>query len=251
MNTRALALNRAGWSRPLMVVAAVAALALSLFAVASPAAASADDQACNNIVNGGRSPDYVWVTVGASGLTVNWSTDADKFGSDGTVTVRGCYVPTNAGAIAQNIANDGSHTFPWSDFGLDGNPCPDENAEFGGSVDSPAVQTKKSDLINCANEPQPTPTQSVAPSNTPAQSSSPSETPEGSVLPGTGTPAPSNSPEGGVKGATGTPAPTPPDTATGLLGGGTTVPTVVFVLVLLASLGGLAYVNIGSARQRD
>jgi len=251
VNTRALALNRAGWSRALMVIAATSALALSMFAIATPAAASADDQACNNIVNGGRSPDYVWVSVDAAGLTVNWSMDADKFGADGTVTVRGCYVPTNAGAIAQDIANDGSHTFAWSEFGLEGNPCPDENATFGGSVDSPAVQTKKSDLINCSNEPEPTPTptQSVAPSNTPGQSSSPTETPEGSVLPGTGTPAPSNSPEGGVKGATGTPAPTPPDTS--VLGTNTTVPTVLFVLVLLASLGGLAYLNIGSARQRD
>lgn len=71
-------------------------------------------------------------------------------------------------------------------------------------------------------------------------------TPEGSVAEGTSTP----SPEGSVQGGTGTPEPSQPDTAMGLQGGPSPIPTIAFGMILLASLGSLAYVNVKAARAR-
>ena len=68
-------------------------------------------------------------------------------------------------------------------------------------------------------------------------------TPEGSVA--------VNTPEGSVQGGTGTPEPSQPDTAMGLQGGGPSpIPTIAFGMILLASLGSLAYVNVKAARAR-
>lgn len=72
-------------------------------------------------------------------------------------------------------------------------------------------------------------------------------TPEGSVQVGTPTP----SPEGSVQGGTGTPAPSQPDTAMGLDGGGPSpIPSIAFGLMLLASAGSLAYLNVRTVRAR-
>jgi hypothetical protein len=147
-------------------------LAVSAFAPASVSAGNptAADVACNNISSGGRSPEYVWVTLNASGVTVNWATDADHFDAANfaTVTVRACVFDsdgTDQGGIDQNTENDGHELFAWSLFGYQGNPCPDSTLSFGGSADSAAVQTKKSDIIDCpAVVPTPTP---VVPTPTP------------------------------------------------------------------------------------
>jgi hypothetical protein len=72
-------------------------------------------------------------------------------------------------------------------------------------------------------------------------------TPEGSLAGGTSSPTPESS----VQGGTGTPEPSQPDTAMGLDGGGSLpIPTIAFGMILLASLGSLAYVNMKAARAR-
>jgi hypothetical protein len=144
-------------------LAAGAMLATAALAPASVAAANPTsmDVACNNIVNGGRSPEYVWTTVGAAGVTANWATDAAHFDSANyeTVTVRVCVVDANGadqGGIDQNTENDGVQLFPWSVLGYAADPCPDNALSFGSSVDSPAVQTKKSNMIDCPAAEEPT-----------------------------------------------------------------------------------------------
>ncbi|HET6745978.1 MAG TPA: hypothetical protein VFH90_09060 [Candidatus Limnocylindria bacterium] len=74
----------------------------------------------------------------------------------------------------------------------------------------------------------------------------PSPTPEQSQQVSTPTPTP----EGSVQGGTGTPAPSQPDTAMGVQGGPSPVPTIAFALILLAALGTLAWANIKTARSR-
>src|SRR6185369_14750634 len=150
---RGTLVRTAGW------LAAGAMLATAALAPASVAAANPTsmDVACNNIVHGGRSPEYVWTTVDAAGVTANWATDAAHFdaANQTTVTVRTCVMDadgTDHGAIDQNTENDGSQLFPWSVLGYAADPCPDSSLTFGSSVDSPAVQTKKSDLIACPTD---------------------------------------------------------------------------------------------------
>jgi hypothetical protein len=54
-----------------------------------------------------------------------------------------------------------------------------------------------------------------------------------------------------VQAATGTPGASQPDTATSSLVGNGSAPTMLFVLILLLSLGGLAFLNVDSARKRS
>ena len=147
----------AGW------LAAGAMIATAAFAPATVAASSpaSMDVACNNIVNGGRSPEYVWTTVDAAGVTAHWATDAAHFDAANhpTVTIRVCVADADGvdqGAIDQNTENDGSQLFPWSVLNYAADPCPDSSLTFGSSADSPAVQTKKSNLIACPAADEPT-----------------------------------------------------------------------------------------------
>ncbi len=78
----------------------------------------------------------------------------------------------------------------------------------------------------------------------------PTGTPEGSVQPGTGTPSATGTPEGGVKAGQGTPGASQPDTAIGSIAGSNPAPTMLFVIILLLSLGGLAYANVDTTRRR-
>jgi hypothetical protein len=66
----------------------------------------------------------------------------------------------------------------------------------------------------------------------------------------TSTPTASPTPEGSVQGGTGTPEPSQPDTALGVSGGPSPIPTVAFGLILLAALGTLGWMNVKSARSR-
>jgi hypothetical protein len=59
------------------------------------------------------------------------------------------------------------------------------------------------------------------------------------------------SPEGSVLGGTGTPAPSTPDTAMGAANGPSPLPTIAFGAILLASLAGLAWVNVQAVRSRS
>ncbi len=87
--------------------------------------------------------------------------------------------------------------------------------------------------------------------NLPASSSgSPSGSPEGSVKGGTGTPAASHSGEGSVLAGTGTPEASLANTATGTTPGGGSLTAIAFAVLLLASLGGLAILNVAAVRRR-
>jgi hypothetical protein len=234
MNARhTLPRRRADSLRRLAWLSSVALLAFSALAPASVAAANPQPQdvACNNIDGGSRSPDYVWVTLGAAGLTVNWATDPAHFDSANfaTVTVRACVFDSNGtdqGGIDQNTENDGHQLFSWSLLGYETNPCPDSSLSFGGSADSAAVQTRKSDLIDCpaappSNPPSTPPSNppSTPPSNPPSNppstppsappSQAASEEPTSSVLPIEST---QPEPSGEVLGVVGTPRVTPPPT---------------------------------------
>jgi hypothetical protein len=57
--------------------------------------------------------------------------------------------------------------------------------------------------------------------------------------------------EGSVLGGTGTPEPSTPDTAFGSDNGPSPLPTIVFGAILLASLAGLAWVNVQAVRTRS
>ncbi|HET7029763.1 MAG TPA: hypothetical protein VFI34_04590 [Candidatus Limnocylindrales bacterium] len=148
--------RRGSLVRSAVWLSAAAMLATAAFAPATTFAANPTsmDVACNNIIHGGRSPEYVWTTVGDAGVTAGWATDAAHFDAANheTVTVRVCVADADGadhGAIDQNTENDGTQLFPWSVLGYAANPCPDSSLSFGSSVDSPAVQTKKSNLIAC------------------------------------------------------------------------------------------------------
>jgi hypothetical protein len=77
-----------------------------------------------------------------------------------------------------------------------------------------------------------------------------SHSPEGSVKGGTGTPAASHSGEGSVKAGTGTPEASLANTATGSAQRGGNLTAVAFAVLLLASLGGLAILNVAAVRRR-
>ena len=148
--------RRGALVRKAVWISAAAMLATAALAPATASAANPTsmDVACNNIVHGGRSPEYVWLSVDAAGVTASWATDAAHFdaANEDTVTVRVCVADADGadhGAIDQNTENDGSQLFPWSVLGYSANPCPDDSLSFGASVDSPAVQTKKSDMVAC------------------------------------------------------------------------------------------------------
>jgi hypothetical protein len=160
--------RRGTLARAAVGISAAAMLATAAFAPATASAANPTsmDVACNNIVHGARSPEYVWTTVDDAGVTANWATDAAHFDAAdyATVTIRVCVVDADAadhGGIDQNTENDGSQLFPWSVLGYAQNPCPDASLTFGSSADSAAVQTKKSDFVTCPADDVDQPTDDV------------------------------------------------------------------------------------------
>jgi hypothetical protein len=62
-------------------------------------------------------------------------------------------------------------------------------------------------------------------------------------------PTPTPTPEGSAAGGTGTPAPSIPDTAAGVSGATGTLATLGFGLILVVSLGALAFANVRGARR--
>jgi hypothetical protein len=238
--------------------------------------------ACNNIVNGGRSPEYVWTTVGAAGVTANWATDSAHFDSANheTVTVRVCVIDANSsdrGGIDQNTENDGVQVFSWSVLGYAADPCPDNALSFGSSVDSPAVQTKKSNMIDCpaADEPtdnagdQPTdnagddpsdnagdqPTDNAGDDPSDNAGDDPSDTAGDQPTDNSGDVPSDNSdaPTGAVKGIVGTPGVTPPPTDTQLVApaaGGSDGWRIALVLMAGVLVGSLAVSQPRRARRR-
>jgi hypothetical protein len=245
--------RRGALVRKAIWISAAAMLATAALAPATASAANPTsmDVACNNIVHGGRSPEYVWLSVDAAGVTASWATDAAHFDAANydTVTVRVCVADADGadhGAIDQNTENDGSQLFPWSVLGYAQNPCPDDSLTFGASVDSPAVETKKSDMVACpagSDEETPPTDEGSQPADEGSQPADEGSQPadegsqpadegsqpadEGSQPvddgsqptgeigdPTQGTNDPSDSPTGAVEGVTGHPGVTPPPTDT-------------------------------------
>ena len=248
---RGTLVRTAGW------LAAGAMLATAAFAPASVAAADPTDQdvACNNIVHGDRSPEFVWTTLDDAGVTANWATDAAHFDAANyeTVVIRVCVIDadgTNQGGIDQNTENDGSQLFPWAVFGYAANPCPDSSLSFGSSADSPAVETKKSDLIACpAEEAGDEPTDDAGDQPTDNAGDEPTDdagdpgdqpTDNAGDLPTD----PVDQPTGEVAGIVGTPRLTPPPTdtiAAASAAGSNDGWRIVLVLMGAVVIGGLAF----------
>jgi hypothetical protein len=262
----------AGW------LAAGAMLATAALAPASVAAASpmSMDVACNNIVQGARSPEYVWTTVDAAGVTASWATDASHFDAANTetVTVRVCVIDADGsdqGGIDQDTENDGTQLFPWSVLGYAADPCPDSSLSFGSSVDSPAVQTKKSNLIDCpadsaGDEPtddagdQPTDDAGDQPTDnagdpTDNAGDDPSDNAGDQPTDNAGD-VPTDSvdqPTGAVEAAVGTPGLTPPPTDTPLVAPATSSTDgwrIAMVLMVAVLVGSLAFSQPGRARRK-
>ncbi len=238
--------------RTILIVVSLAALLVSLLAVVRPVSAQhgQGDTASLNIkkidADTGRTLNGAVFRITGIGGTFE--------SGSGTWDVNGNHIPDGT---SQAVTNEGfvciigfpKDTFwtvteiePPTDYqGAD--PASQlVEVDDDGDCASPDVNFE-----NAQESAQPTPTQSEAAS----QTSTATPTTEQSVSPATGTPAPSNSPEGGVKGATGTPGVSQPDTAIGSLASDNPAPTLAFVLILLLSLGGLAYLNVGSARRRS
>ena len=99
----------------------------------------------------------------------------------------------------------------------------------------------------------PSPTPTMTATATPTMTATATPTPENSVGGGTSTPSPTSTAtaEGSVQGATGTPAGEVPNTATATPGGGSSLPlSAAFLVMLLGSMGALAYANAAAARKR-
>ncbi|MEA2606157.1 MAG: hypothetical protein QOI00_914 [Chloroflexota bacterium] len=246
---RGALVRTAGW------LAAGAMLATAALAPASVAAANPTsmDVACNNIVHGGRSPEYVSTTVDAAGVTANWATDAAHFdaANESTVVVRVCAVDAGGashGAIDQNTENDGTQLFPWSVLGYAADPCPDSSLTFGSSVDSPAVQTKKSDLIDC-------PTDNAGDQPTDNAGDQPTDNAGDQPTDNAGDQPTDNAdePTGAVLGIVGTPHLTPPPTDTQLVApttSGSDSWRMVLVLMAAVLVGTLALRQPRRARHK-
>ena len=239
-------------SRLAIIVGAVAALGLSLTLLAQPALANhvtpslhQDNPTCGQLGDYDHEFKVEPVTAGVHDdpnsefsvtLTINSTADGPTVDFVANLPVDAVFVKGGPGGNLYAYSPAAT-----SDTGLHA-PGNDQ----GTAVASPPW-SGLSHLSFCFNdEPEATPVQTPVqtPVETPAET--PVQTPEGSVAGGTSTP----SPEGSVQGGTGTPAPSQPDTAMGVSGGPSPIPTAAFGLILLAALGTLAWANVKSARNR-
>lgn len=271
MNTRVGTLNTEKTSRTLMAIAAISALALSLLAITGPARAATSVQLGSQFI-GAQSATFQEEAAdcGAFGTTgggVVWHFILNQLDAGTPAGQLTAQFETAADQVAtgEPVGNGSTQHFfvlTPSDDTLDGATASvdDQTGEPSLVLSHVCHQTGVQPTPTPTQSPTATPTQTppevtATPTQTPEQTVAPTATPTGTpeqtVQAATGTPAPTNSPEGGVKAATGTPAASQPDTAIGSLTGGSSAPTLLFALLLLASLGGLTYLNIGSARKDD
>ena len=264
--------------RPLVVAIALAALTISALMAFRPAAVAAFTAGENGHPTSGPYSDLKGGTAsftfetdatltcdandGAKGFdfTVNYSVSGAALPAGATLVV---YLSPNQGAINGNAGGDeaGYVTQVESNYsvidvaGLSGSGtiAVDLAVTHGFTLATGGVLgvfasenggqgwTAKTNSLNCSEaEGSPTPTEQPT--------EQPTATPEQSEQGSTGTPAPT--PEGSVKGGTGTPAPSLPDGAMIDAGGPSPLPTVLFGLMLLASLATLAWVNVRAVRSR-
>jgi hypothetical protein len=266
--------TRIAASRPTILLAAIAALALSMLYVISPVSAANFTPGQNGHPTSGESSDLKGGTATFTfqqNATLNC--DGDTAGSfdfnvdysvTGTLPVGATlviYLSPNQGAINNNAGGDaagyiadvesnfvvkdvggltGSGSFAvhvpvTTSFQLSGGGVLGVFAQTSGDVD---VSNSKTNSVQCSEA------QSVA------ESASAEQSVEGSASEAESAPASEEaSGEQSVEAGTGTPEESTPDGS--LFGNGSSpLPTIAFSLILLASLGGLAYANVKTVRNR-
>jgi cell division septation protein DedD len=228
--------------RPLAFAAVIAALALSLAALARPVVVSA-------------TTFQVWLQEsqqGSDSTTFKEDEDCGEFETgvvwhfilnqyDGSDVAHLVATFTDAGVLEVDA---GPITPGVQHFYLN-TPDDDilENAYAEVQSDPGDANLVLSHVCHTGAEETPTPTPTATPTPTPTPT--PTATPEQTVQ-ATATPTT----EGSVGGGNPTPAPSQPDTAMGVQGGPNAVPTIAFALILLAALGTLAWANLKTARSR-
>jgi hypothetical protein len=229
-----------------LALAATAALLLSLAALARPVLAASVDPI---LVQGNKSCgelgafDHEFkIEPVASGtyddpnsdfsveITVNNTADGPTVDFDANLAVDAVFVKGGPGGnlyvYDPAVTSDTGLHAPGNDQGI--------------AVNTPPW-SGLSHISFCFNEvPTATPTPTPTPTATPTQSVQ--ATPSASV---------STSPEESVQAATGTPAASTPNTAFGLDESGNPGMTILFAMILLTGLAGLAYANFKTARQRS
>jgi hypothetical protein len=272
VNTRVQTLPSSSWTRPLIAIAAVSALALSLLTIVGPAAAVDAPNTIhlhNTTADPGSAADCAEVEDGTvlyhfvlNGLAENSTLgDFEVFFSQGNVTVLSTTSEVKNTTVTHvNVTVDGDATLTDATATFD--KAQPEGAKLVLShicdkADEPAsTPTPTPTPVEETASPTPTPVEETAsPTPTPVEETAsptptPTATPEGGELGSTGTPAPSPSTEQSVEAATGTPAPSVPNTAIGGGTGSQQIPTILFGLMLIASLGGLLVLNVKSAIAR-
>jgi hypothetical protein len=280
VNTRVQTYPSSSWTRPLIAIAAISALALSLLTIVSPARAATTVPLANQF-------------VGQQSATFNHDSDCGDFATGSGVVwhfvLNGLDAGTAAGTLSVTFENAGTQTATGQPVGNGSTQhfyvvTPDDDKLTGGSASvEDQSEARNSNLVlshvcdqTGGSTPTPTPTPVVTPTPTPVvtptptpvvtptptpvvtptptpvvtPTPTPTPTPEQSVEGSTATPTPSSTPEQSVEAATGTPAPSVPNTAVDAVGGNMQLPTIVFGLLLIGSLGGLLVLTVKSATGR-
>jgi len=292
--SNSITLTQGRTNRSLVLIAALAALALSISFAIRPSITAAFTPGENGHPNGGPYSDLKGGTATFTfqqnaTLTCDAGDNASSFTFHLDYSVTGTlpddatlivYLSPNNGAIQGNAGGDEagyiaaveSNWAPVNVEGLTGSGTIDVTVPVtspfqlstGGVLGVIASEagaegqswTSKTNSLNCtevSETPTPTPTPveetpSPTPTPTPVETPvvtptpTPEETPQGST--------PTPTPEQSVEAGTGTPAPSQPNTAMSVNGGPSPIPTLVFGLILLASLGTLAYANVKTVRNR-
>jgi hypothetical protein len=291
VNTRVQTLPSSSWTRPLIAIAAISALALSLLSLARPLTVMAWTQGDNGHPTSGPYSDlkggtatftfkddatmYCDANSSVTGFNANvsYSVSNGPLPSGATLVI---YLSPNNGALPGGAADAGFIADVESNYtvvdvsGLNGSGTLDPvsitiskafvSTKGGilGTFASEAgengqVWKSNTNSLNCSeatSTPTPTPVEQT-PTPTPVeQTPTPTPTTEGSVSPGTGTPAPTPTTEQSVEAGTGTPAASVPNTAIGSGSGSMQLPTILFGVLLVASLGGLLILTVKSATER-
>ena len=237
VNTRTQALGR--MPRMMVALAAIGAIALSAAFLVRPVAAGSDHKGSDHEGSDHKvtichrtdseKNSYVRITVDEASVDGNTGKDHGK----------GDHLAEHTGAV---WAGPQTPKKPkWGDiippFYSNGNPDghPSLNWNDAGKA-----------IFYHGCKPAESSTPTPRPTPKPKPKPTPTPTPELVVKPGTGTPTPT--PELVVKGGTGTPAGSLPNAALSQ-NGVSSIPTIAFGLILLTSLGALAYANVKGARR--
>ena len=231
MNVRAAAA-----SRPTIILAAIAALALSMMYLIRPVLANDLHQA-DQLPIGWDSQSFLpgaddCDNAGLKPGEVLWHFVHTKTGDGDLPSTLDASFETAGPLTADGYVNDSSIVMYNIITGHD-------------TLNSASDSINNDGLLNLSHICVGPPEQSVAESVQESVAQSVAESQAESVTEST-----AQSGEQSVEAGTGTPAGSQSDTAMGL-GGGNPLPTIAFGLILLASLSGLAFVNVKAARKHN